>query len=261
MSTKVFAIIPARYGSTRFPGKPLVKIAGKTMIRWTYESSSRCKDLHDVIVATDDDRIFQEVQSWGGRVVMTKSDHPTGTDRIIEVVKSMGSEINPDKDIVINIQGDEPGIEAELIEGVVNLKKKRRDWVITTAATATTLVEAQDPNRIKVLFNAEGRAMYFSRAVIPHPFKKDSHFLQNESFDEPVYYRHSGIYCFNVDFLLKYGDLPASKWESLESLEQLRVMEAGFDIGVFIAKRATLSIDHPDDVVAVEKDLKERGLM
>lgn len=230
------------------------------MIRRTYESASLSQILDKVVVATDDERIFQEVTSWGGNVVMTRDDHPTGTDRIIEVVESLGTEIQAETDIVINIQGDEPGIEVELIEGVVELKKKRRDWVITTAATEFSLEDAKDPNRIKVLFNAEGRALYFSRAVIPHPFKQESPFLTDPNKSKQVYYRHTGIYCFNVDFLLKYSSLPESSWESLESLEQLRVMQAGYDIGIYLADRTTLSIDHPDDIAAVEADLKARGL-
>lgn len=230
------------------------------MIQRTYESASSSSLLDQVIVATDDIRIFQEVESWGGRVYMTREDHQTGTDRIIEVIGKLGDEINPNADIVINIQGDEPGIETELIEGVIQLKIQRRDWVITTSATPFGLEEAKDPNRIKVLFNSEGRALYFSRAVIPHPFKTQSTFLQDPAKSNTVYYRHTGIYCFNVDFLLKYGSLPDSSWESLESLEQLRVLQAGYDIGIFVAKRATLSIDHPDDLTAVERDLKDRGL-
>ncbi|WCL49601.1 3-deoxy-manno-octulosonate cytidylyltransferase [Leptospira sp. GIMC2001] len=260
--SKVIAVIPARYGSTRFPGKPLTKIGTKTMIRWTYESTALCKNLSNIIVATDDQRIYDEVTSFGGQVMMTSSNHPTGTDRIIEVVQNLGDKVNPASDVVINIQGDEPGIETELIEGVIEQKLKNRNWVITTAAVPMSQTEATDPNRVKVIFDQNGRAMYFSRAMIPHPFKSDSPFYQkeiSENKSDNVYYRHLGMYCYNIDFLLQYGSLPLSSWESLESLEQLRVMQTGYEIGIFVADKATLSIDRPEDVSFVEAEFVKRG--
>lgn len=264
-SPQVIGIIPARYGSTRFPGKPLINIGGKSMIQWTYESSSRCKSLHQVIVATDDDRIMKEVQSFGGKAILTSTDHLTGTDRLIEVVEHLrkhDGSIQLERDIVVNIQGDEPGIESELIHGVVALKIQHPDWVITTAAVPMNSKEAKDPNRVKVIFTRSGRALYFSRSIIPCPFKEDSKFLRepnSKSTKESLYYRHLGIYCYNMDFLLDYNQLPESSWESVESLEQLRVIQNGFDIGVYVAEEASLSIDHPEDVRIVEDDFRRRG--
>lgn len=248
MKHKVIGIIPARYGSSRFPGKPLIKIGSKSMIHWTYQSSSNCKSLDDIIVATDDDRIFQEVQSFGGKAMMTRTDHVSGTDRLIEVVQSLDKNVDITNHVIVNIQGDEPGIESELIEGVVQLKLKEPSWAMTTAAVPMSYEEAKDPNRVKVIFTHDYQAIYFSRSIIPYALKQQN-----------LYYRHLGIYCYEIDFLKKYNSLPESKLESSESLEQLRAIEAGYSIGIHLANKASLSIDHPEDVALVEEDFKSRG--
>jgi len=248
MNHKIIGIIPARYGSSRFPGKPLVKIGSKTMIHWTYQSSKKCKLLDQVIVATDDDRIFQEVESFGGQVVMTRPDHISGTDRLIEVAHLLKNEIDDKNDIFVNIQGDEPGIESELIDGVVQLKLKERSWAMTTAAVPMSYEEAEDPNRVKVVFTKDNRAIYFSRSIIPYALKQ-----------QDQYFRHLGIYCYELNFLLKYNNLPESYLEKSESLEQLRAIEAGYHIGIHLAEKASLSIDHPEDVAFVEEDFRKRG--
>jgi 3-deoxy-manno-octulosonate cytidylyltransferase (CMP-KDO synthetase) len=257
----VIGIIPARFGSTRFPGKPLVKIGSKSMIQWTYESASQADCLTEIIVATDDDRIYQEVIRFGGRAVLTRQDHPTGTDRLIEVTeKLLDLDVNLEvhRDIVVNIQGDEPGIEASLIQGVVDLKIRHPEWVVTTACVPMNWTDAQDPNRVKVVFNSQNKALYFSRALIPSDFKKDA-LVDLTQGGGILYYRHLGIYCYNMDFLLSYNSLPSSNWEALESLEQLRVLQNGYDMGIFQAKKASLAIDRPEDVSIVEDEFRTQG--
>ncbi len=226
------------------------------MIRWVFASASQAKSLDEIFVATEDERIVREVESWGGNAILTSSDHPTGTDRILEVIQKLGSKIHLEKDIIINIQGDEPGIEADLIDGVVHLKRQRPEWVVTTAATPMSLEEAKDPSRVKVVFNQNFQALYFSRSQIPYPGNQ-------HSIPEPsrAYFRHLGIYCFNADFLIQYRDLPPSSWEAMESLEQLRILQAGYSIGIHIIERASLSVDYPEDIAKVETDFRSRGLM
>ncbi len=229
---KILGIIPARFASTRFPGKPLAVIANKTMIEWTYLNSKKSKILSDVIVATDDERIEKEVKKFGGKVFMTDKNHESGTDRIIEVAKEISA------DIIVNIQGDEPAIEPALIDGVAKLKLDNPQWEMTSAAILVTdKREFTDPNRVKVVFDNNGRALYFSRSLIPSQFKMPSEV-----------YRHLGIYAYEKDFLLGYNSLPESDWEKSESLEQLRAIQAGYSIGIFIAEEAALSIDTPEDL-------------
>ena len=240
---KILGIVPARYGSTRFPGKPLAMIAGKPMVQWTYENASRSKLLQEVLVATDDERIAKTVKSFGGLVAMTSSDHPTGTDRLIEVVSTYSQEM-----VVVNIQGDEPGIDPELIDGVVRLKLEHRDWEITTAACPIgEEAEKTDPNRVKVVISSQKKALYFSRSLIPSLFKK-----------QVTVYKHLGIYCYEKNVLLNYNSLPESELEASESLEQLRALEAGLTIGVYVTKKAGLSVDTPGDIAQVELELSKR---
>ena len=240
--TKIFGIIPARFGSTRFPGKPLALILGKPMIQHTYESASRSKLLKDLIVATDDRGIFETVKSFGGKCMMTSKDHPTGTDRLIEVASSL----EPNS-IIVNIQGDEPDIDPDLIDGVIQLKLNHRDWEMTTGACPITeFSERTDPNRVKVVFTKEHKALYFSRSLIPS-FKKEI----------PVY-KHLGIYCYERDVLLSYNKLPQSELEVSESLEQLRALEAGLSIGVYVTQKPSLSVDVPEDISLVEQALLKK---
>ncbi|XDD49777.1 3-deoxy-manno-octulosonate cytidylyltransferase [Leptospira sp. WS92.C1] len=241
---KILGVIPARYASSRFPGKPLAKIGDKTMIEWTYRNASLSNTLSELVVATDDDRIHKVVQDFGGKSVMTKVDHPSGTDRIIEVAEKF-----TDYPIIINIQGDEPGIEPELIDGVASLKASHPEWMMSTAAVPLLdPTHGIDPNRVKVVIDQNGKAIYFSRSLIPSQFKAIV----------PLY-RHLGIYGYDRDFLLKYNSLPKSNLEESESLEQLRAIEAGYGIGVFIAREAGLSVDTPEDLGIVIEDFKKRG--
>lgn len=241
----IIGIIPARYASTRLPAKPLAKIGNKTMIEWTYFHAKKAKSLSDVIVATDHEDIYKVVKNAGGNVVMTSPDHATGTDRLIEVVRAI-----EDIDVIVNIQGDEPGIEPEMIDGVVNLKVKNRNWEMTTAACPMPKEEQQDPNRVKVVFDRNQKALYFSRSLIPSNSKQIT----------PVY-RHLGIYSYEKDFLLDYNDLPESNLEKSESLEQLRAIEAGYSIGVYLTDKAGLAVDSPEDLEIVIQDFKKRGLI
>lgn len=240
---KILGVIPARYASSRFPGKPLVKIGDKTMIEWTYRNASRSTTLSELVVATDDERIHDVVLKFGGKSVMTSTDHPSGTDRIIEVAEKF-----PEYSVIVNIQGDEPGIEPELVDGVASLKASHPEWTMSTAAVP--LLEnshGTDPNRVKVIMDQNGKAIYFSRSLIPSQFKATV----------PLY-RHLGIYGYDRDFLLKYNSLPKSALEESESLEQLRAIEAGYGIGVYIAKEAGLSVDTPADLEIVIEDFKKR---
>lgn len=246
MPNKVLGIIPARFASTRFPGKPLALIGDKPMIEWTYLHSKKSKLISELVVATDNDDIFKAVVSFGGKAVMTDPNHPTGTDRIIEVTSKYN-----EFDTIINIQGDEPGIEPELIDGVLELKLRNRDWQMATACVPFLETEdPKDPNKVKVVFDRNQRANYFSRSLIPNPLKKN-----------PTFYRHLGIYAFEREFLLGYNSLPKSDWEESESLEQLRALQNGAGIGIFVAKTASLGVDSPQDLDIIVKDFKKKGLI
>lgn len=246
MQNLVLGIIPARYASTRFPGKPLALIGDKPMIEWTYIHAKKSKLISKLVVATDNEEIHKRVEEFGGESIMTSSDHPTGTDRIIEV-----STLFQDYDIVVNIQGDEPGIEPELIDGVLNLKILHRNWEMTTAAVPFLPSEdPKDPNKVKVVFDRNSKANYFSRSPIPSSFK-----------NKAVYHRHLGIYAYEREFLLKYYSLPESDWEQTESLEQLRALQNGANLGVYLARKASLGVDSPADLEVVVADFRKRGLI
>lgn len=203
------------------------------MIEWVYRAVHRSHYISDVWIATDDSRIEAEVKSFRGQVVMTSSHHQSGTDRVIEALTKITS-----SDIILNVQGDEPGIESELINGVIETKLAHRNWPMSTAATPITdRQELQNPNRVKVVLAHNGKALYFSRSAIP-----------NQNHQETESYRHLGIYCFEKEKLLAFPELPTSSLEKAESLEQLRALQAGWDIGVHISPSAQLSIDSPDDL-------------
>ena len=244
-NSKILGVIPARYASTRFPGKPLAMICGKPMIQWTYENSLKCSLLDQVVIATDDERIFNTCKEFGGNVVMTSNSHPTGTDRVREVAIAF-----PEYSHVVNIQGDEPGIEKDLLEGTIQQYLKNPDWEMGTAAVVMTTIEAEDPNRVKLVFDSNHKAQYFSRNPIPAIFPKSN-------TQHPTYYRHIGIYIYKRSALLEYPTLPKSDWEAAESLEQLRGLQNGFRISVYIAKSSGLSVDTPEDLKVVEKEFQK----
>lgn len=236
----IAAIIPARYASTRFPGKPLVEIQGKTMIQRVYEQASKVVAFNKVIVATDDQRIFDHVLSFGGEVEMTASYHASGTDRCAEVAAKL-----QDIDIVINIQGDEPFIQPVQIEAVINPFLKNKNIAISTLAKKLEDIEAVFyPNVVKVVFNQKQEALYFSRN--PIPFVRG---VPRENWLEKAnFYKHIGLYGFKKETLLKLAQLPKGKLEQVESLEQLRWLEAGYSIYVGLTDLEAIGIDTPEDL-------------
>jgi len=235
---RVIGVIPARYGSTRFEGKPLADIWGKPMIQYVYERAQRASILDDVIVATDDLRIKEAVERFGGKAAMTSPKHPTGTDRSGEVVKDL------DVNTVINIQGDEPLIDPKLIDEVGQpLLENPQIEMATLAHEITTKEKHMDPNVVKVVIDAQGFALYFSRSLIPYPRKTENLHA----------YEHIGIYAYRKNFLLDFIQLPPTPLEKTESLEQLRALENGYKIKVIITKKYTgLSVDTREDLAEVK---------
>jgi 3-deoxy-manno-octulosonate cytidylyltransferase (CMP-KDO synthetase) len=235
---KIIGIIPSRYGSTRFPGKPLVDINGKTMIQRVYEQACKAESLSDVIVATDDERIFNHIESIGGKVMYTALHHQSGTDRCSEIAQKL------DADAYINIQGDEPFIQPEQIN---QLAKKLYDVPKETGiATLIKPIKKEDENEIlnnsniiKVVINRHSKAMYFSRSSIP--------FCRNKSA-EVQFYKHIGMYGYMKDALFQITNLKASMLENVEQLEQLRWLENGFDIFCSQTMLETISIDVVEDL-------------
>jgi 3-deoxy-manno-octulosonate cytidylyltransferase (CMP-KDO synthetase) len=238
------AIIPARYGSSRFPGKPLAPILGKPLIQWTYEQALQVKELDRVWVATDDRRIKECVEAFGGQVVMTRDDHPSGSDRLAEAAGLL--DLASD-DIVINIQGDQPVFPPELISRLAGLLARDPEVVmVTPVRRLTDPTLAANPNVVKVVFDLAGRALYFSRS--PLPFWRDG--------NAPYFYKHIGIYAYRVQFLKEFVRLPAGRWEEAEKLEQLRALEHGFAIHIVETEGVTREVDSPEDLRTVEEFLR-----
>lgn len=235
---KIIGIIPSRYNSTRFPGKPLVDIQGKTMIRRVYEQASKAKSLAEIIVATDDERIFEEVKSFGGNVVMTSASHKNGTERCAEVVSTLDSN---EVDAAINIQGDEPFIAPEQIDLVASCFENSETQIATLIKKQEWDDVLKNPARIKVVVNQKMEALYFSRSIIPNPIS---------NFDPDIFnfYLHIGIYGFRKNVLLDVVKLPASLLELAESLEQLRWLDYGYKINCALTTHESKSIDTPEDL-------------
>jgi len=241
----VTAIIPARYASTRFPGKPLADIQGKPMIQMVYERASRSELVDRVIVATDDERIRLAVKDFGGEVVMTKADHPTGTDRLAEAAR------NIEADLIVNVQGDEPLVDPRMIDAAVEpLLDDPCIRMGTVMCAIETVEEYLSSNVVKVVTDLDGFALYFSRAPIPYPrdFAEDltTHFRRISAF------KHIGLYVYRKDFLLSYSDLPPTNLENLEKLEQLRALEHGVKIRVVRTELTSLGVDTPEDLIRVK---------
>jgi 3-deoxy-manno-octulosonate cytidylyltransferase (CMP-KDO synthetase) len=240
------AIIPARFGSTRFPGKPLAPILGKPLIRWTYEQALQVKELDGVWVATDDGRIMECVKAFGGHVVMTRNDHPSGSDRLAEAATLL--DLAPD-DIVINIQGDQPVFPPDLISRLAEVLNRDPEVVMVTPVRGFSGPEAAaNPNTVKVVFDRSGRALYFSRSLLP--FWRDG--------GEGYFYKHIGIYAYRVQFLKEFVHLPAGRWETAEKLEQLRALEHGYPIHIVETKGDTQEVDSPEDLRQVEEFLRSQ---
>jgi 3-deoxy-manno-octulosonate cytidylyltransferase (CMP-KDO synthetase) len=249
----IVALIPARYGSTRFPGKALVDIKGRPMIQWVYERTKRSKLVDRVIVATDDERILSAVHSFGGEAMMTSSHHGTGTDRIAEVAKSL------DCGIVVNVQGDEPLIQAAMIdEAIAPLVHDASIPMGTLCRRIEDRDEAFDPNVVKVVFDNNNFALYFSRA--PIPWDRDSWSLNGLSKDISLagpLYKHIGIYVYRRDFLLNYSRIPQTTLEAVEKLEQLRALEHGFKIKIVVTEHDSFGVDIPDDLGKILTRIEE----
>lgn len=242
--TYVLGVIPARYASTRFPGKPLAKIGSRSMLEWTYFHASQSTTLHELVIATDDVRILEECHRFNAKAILTSNVHPTGTDRIREVLTYYDRE----SIVIVNIQGDEPDIDPKLIDGVVNLKLAHRNWEVTTAAIEIPKTDWNNPNKVKVVFNQKKQALYFSRSLIP-----------SQTRGEAKVYRHLGIYCYEKKALMDYPNLPQSELEISESLEQLRGLDAGYSIGVYLTDKEALSVDTPEDLENVRREFQKRG--
>jgi len=240
-SARVIVVIPARYGSTRLPGKPLVPLAGTSMIQRVYERAKAAQRVHRVIVATDDDRIMQAVQSFGGEARMTRADHRTGTERVAEVAA------HETGDIFVNVQGDEPLLDPHAVDTAVQALLGEPQASVATVATAIkTPADIMDPNVCKVVLDFDENALYFSRA--PIPWVRDTH-----SKIQVRHWKHLGLYVFRRDALLEYPTLPQGELERIEQLEQLRWLENGWKIKVAEVEHDAVSVDVPEDVARVEK--------
>lgn len=237
-SARVVAIVPARYASTRLPGKALALIAGKPMIEHVYRRASSAARVNAVVVATDDERIVDAVEAFGGVAVMTSSSHKTGTDRLAEVAASLSS------DIIINVQGDEPLIDSRAIDACVQSLLDHPDDVMSTARRALTDHEADNPAVVKVVVDQHDVALYFSRAAIP--FRRDGNAA-------PARWAHLGLYGYRRSFLLTLASLAPTPLEQSESLEQLRVLEHGYRIRCVETHSHSVGVDTPDDLARVRK--------
>jgi 3-deoxy-manno-octulosonate cytidylyltransferase (CMP-KDO synthetase) len=245
---KLLGVIPARYASTRFPGKPLARIAGRPLLEWVVARCRRAASLADVVVATDDERIAAVARGFC-RVELTRADHPSGTDRIAEVAARL------ECDAVINVQGDEPLMDPAVIDAVAGAL---REAEMSTAATPLRAADYADPNVVKVVVSRSGRALYFSRRTIP--FLRDA---AAGSVEEQVaafpFLHHLGIYGYRRETLLRLVQLPPSSLERAERLEQLRALENDFSIAVVTVAHASVGVDVPEDVARVEALLAARG--
>lgn len=237
-------IIPARYGSTRFPGKPLALIGGVSMIERVYRQASKAK-LDLVVVATDDERILEAVEKFGGKAVMSSTDIGTGTERCRAVLKTLGIS----KGMVVNIQGDEPFIEPEHIDQVLQLLEKPEVYIATLVSPALSAKEVKDPNRVKVVLDRQNRGLYFSR--LPIPYHRESG--QKKALEPGQYFIHLGIYGFKTQTFLELETLNPSPLELAENLEQLRWRENGYHIYTAITESRADAVDTPEDLEALQK--------
>jgi 3-deoxy-manno-octulosonate cytidylyltransferase (CMP-KDO synthetase) len=238
-------LIPARYAASRFPGKPLAKIAGRSMIERVYEGAREAKSLRAVIVATDDARIADACRAFGAEVALTRADHATGTDRIGEVAAGLSDEI------VVNIQGDEPLMRGFVIDAAVEALREDAEVPVATAVHALDPADRDDPNRVKVVLDTRGRALYFSRSAIPYP--------RDPTVAAPLW-QHVGLYAYRRDFLQRFIRLAPTPAERSECLEQLRALEHGYEIRCAVVEGwRSVAVDVPGDVALVEAALRARG--
>lgn len=242
---KFLGVIPSRYASTRLEGKPLKDICGHTMIEWVYKRT-KLSNLDEVVVATDDERIYKEVEKFGGKAILTRKDHENGTSRIAEVCEKYS-----DYDVIVNVQGDEPLIESDMINSIIESFKN--DSTISMSTLKYKLDKMEDienPNYVKVITDKKGYALYFSRSVIPYPRKLD---IQN-------YYKHVGIYGYKREFVIEYAKMEPTPLELSESLEQLRALENGYRIKVMETPYKILGVDTQEELEKVREYIKNNGL-
>jgi 3-deoxy-manno-octulosonate cytidylyltransferase (CMP-KDO synthetase) len=250
-SSKAIAIIPARYNSTRLPGKPLVNILGKPMIQHVWERAMKAGKIERVIVATDDERVYNVVKVFGGEAAMTSKSHLSGTDRIAEVVAGRSL----DTDIIVNIQGDEPMIDPDMIDQVVKLlQNDSRASIGTLCRKIKDKKEITDPNIVKVVFDNDGFALYFTRS--PIPFHREGQGSRDKGQGEASYYKHIGIYSYRKEALLSLASMEPTPLEKTEKLEQLRALENGFRIKVSETDRDTIGVDTMEDLEKVTGKIK-----
>jgi 3-deoxy-manno-octulosonate cytidylyltransferase (CMP-KDO synthetase) len=251
MKVRTLGVIPARYAAQRFPGKPLALIAGKSLVQHVYERAAKAKRLDKVVVATEDTRILEAVETFGGDAMLTSPDCATGTDRVAEVARAFDSEL------VLNIQGDEPLMRPEMIDQLVEGMQGDSSCVMGTLARKIESGEVlENPNVVKVVVAQNGNALYFSRRVIPY--------VRDAEVDGALewlrlakFYKHLGIYAFQREFLLKFVQLPQTELEKTEKLEQLRALESGFAIKVWITPFDSIGVDRPEDVELAEEILRK----
>ncbi|MGL4672399.1 MAG: 3-deoxy-manno-octulosonate cytidylyltransferase [Cetobacterium sp.] len=242
---KFLGVIPARYESTRLPRKPLKDICGHTMIEWVYKRAIK-SNLDRVVIATDSKEVFDEVLSFGGDVIMTDANHLNGTSRIAEVCQKI-----TDYDVVINIQGDEPLIEPDMINSLIDIFKEENDLKMATLKHKLKKKEdIENPNFVKVITDKKDYAIYFSRSVIPYP--------RNENLD--IYFKHVGIYGYKREFVLEYSKLESTPLENSESLEQLRVLENGYKIKVLETPYEIIGVDTAEELERVRKYILEKEI-
>ena len=241
--SKVVGVIPARFGSTMLPGKPLEMIGDRPMVVHVYQRALDTGLLNEVVVATDDERIKDAVESHGGRAMLTDTEHPSGTDRVAEVADCLGLE---ERDLVVNIQGDQPLLAREPVAAMVTLMRQEPDLEMATVACHLDPAQASNPNRVKVVVDQRGRALYFSRSPIPH---------YRDGLPErgPAYLHHLGLYIFRRSFLSLFVSLEPGVLEEAEKLEQLRALENGHSIGVALVPEAPVEVDTPEDLVRVRE--------
>lgn len=242
---KFLGVIPSRYASTRLEGKPLKDICGHTMIEWVYKRA-KFSNLDEVVVATDDERIYNEVERFGGKAILTRKDHENGTSRIAEVCEKYR-----DYDVIVNVQGDEPLIEPDMINSIIDSFKEDDTISMSTLKyKLDTMEDIENPNYVKVITDKKGYAIYFSRSVIPYPRKLD---IQN-------YYKHVGIYGYKRDFVVEYAKMEPTPLELSESLEQLRALENGYRIKVMETPYKILGVDTQEELEKVREYIEKNGL-
>lgn len=244
---KVVAIIPSRYSSSRFPGKPLAMILGKPMIQWVYENVSKTDFLDAVYVATDDSRIYNCVEAFGGKVLMTALNHNCGTDRLAECVEILKLD---EEDVVLNIQGDEPLICPEMIADLYGCFEEENVYMGTLKKKIESNDELDNPNVVKVITDINDDAIYFSRYNLP--YERDG--------IRKTHYKHIGVYGYKVWFLKQYSQMPKTELELSESLEQLRAIENGYKIRVRETIWQTVGVDIPNQIARVEEELEKAGI-